>query len=188
MAKLQECYWPTIPVENLRNLSCCPGPICLFDGLETEVHSGMEWRGGFVVGGLLRTKRSEQKWEDERWRECQASLHDWRRRGKWQSTSPRSRPRRAQPITMQIRAGCGLGGLLRCNHINWPERKRLSDLNHWRLEKRGRRGTTFSLPKPPVPHLHNNVINKPNMSVSLCAWELESETSLVGWSRCYVQT
>lgn len=149
---------------------------------------GMEGRGG-DVGVVPRTKRrSEQKWEDMRWRKCQASLHDWRCRGKWQSTSPRSRPRRTQPITMQIRAGCGLGGLLRCNHISWPERKRLSDLNHWRLEKRGRRGTTFSLPKPPVPHLHNNVINKPNMSVSLCAWELENDTSLVGWSRCYVQT
>lgn len=55
---------------------------------------------------------------------------------KWLSTSPRSHPRRAQPITMQIRAGCSLGGLLRCNHISWPERKRLSDLNHWRLKKR----------------------------------------------------
>ncbi len=151
-------------------------------------NQGAFWNGMWWGGGEGTKRRNEQNWEDVKWRERHASLHDWRCRGKWQSTSPRSRPRRAQPITMQIRAGCGLGGLLRCNHISWPERKRLSDLNHWRLEKRGRRGTTFSLPKPPVPHLHNNVINKPNMSVSLCAWELENDTSLFGWSRCYVQT
>lgn len=152
-----------------------------------EVHSGSAcvcvWRG-------CKNKRSEQKTtiRREMERESWVSLHDWRCRGKWQSTSPRSHPRRAQPITMQIRAGCGLAGLLRCNHISWPERKWLPDLNHWRLERRSRRGTTFSLPKPPVPHLHNNVINKPNMSARLCAWELASDTRLVGWSCCYVQT